>query len=342
MTRSTSFFILGLALGMVAAGGCFAWLGQNSKDSSLAGGRVLKVAHSLPTSHPVHHGLEFMAQRVDELSNGTLTLKVFPNEQLGSETECLEKVQTGTLDITKTSSAPIGNFVPIYQVFSLPYLFRDEAHFWATLDGEIGREMLERISTQADGQATGLQGLGYFDSGSRSFYAGKPILTPSDLKGMKVRVMNDQVAMDMVQAMGGSPTPIAYGELYTALKQGTVDGAENNPPSFVTSRHYEIAKHYSLDHHARIPDVIVMSMDVWNTLSAEQQGWIKQAVEEASEFQRTEWQKETDKCLAQLKEAGVNIVEPKSELFRQATESVRQKYATGEIGTMVERITKLP
>ena len=193
------------------------------------------------------------------------------------------------IDATKVSAAPIGNFVPAYSVFSLPYLFRDEDHFWKVLEGPVGEEMLEVLATRGDGSPSGLHGLGYFDSGSRSFYTVNPVNSPSDLEGKKIRVMNDPVAMDMVQAMGGSPTPIAFGELYTALKQGTVDGAENNPPSFVTSRHYEICKHYMLNHHSRIPDVILIGSDVWDSLSSAEKSWLEQAIDHASKFQRELW-----------------------------------------------------
>lgn len=326
---------------MVAAGGVFAWLGANQKPTE-SGVRKLKIAHSLATNHPVHLGLEKLKELAETKSGGRLKIDIFPNEQLGTEVQCLEKVQAGTLDITKVSAAAIGNFVPAYQVFGLPYLFRDEAHFWNTLRSGAGDELLDLVAIRGDGSPSGLHGLGYFDSGSRSFYTNRPIRTPADLKGLKIRVMNDQVAMDLVQAMGGSPTPISFGELYTALKQGTVDGAENNPPSFHSSRHYEITKHYSLDHHTRIPDVILISDKIWKTLSPEEQQWIKEATIESSDFQRELWIEETQRSLAELREAGVTIIEPDPEPFRAATESVRRKYSTPVIRPLVEKIHAVP
>jgi tripartite ATP-independent transporter DctP family solute receptor len=337
MSRATSFFILGILLGVLVAGGWFSWL-RGTNDSATGGARVLKIAHSLSTSHPVHLGLEELKRRAEELSGGKLKLTIFPNEQLGSEVQCLEKVQAGTLDITKVSAGPIGNFVPAYQVFSLPYLFRDEDHYWQVLNGAVGDEMLEVLGTRGDGSPSGLHGLGYFDSGSRSFYTVAPVRSPADLRGKKIRVMNDQVAMDMVQAMGGSPTPIAFGELYTALKQGTVDGAENNPPSFVTSRHYEICKNYTLNHHSRIPDVIVISSKVWDTLNAEEREWLSVAVDDASKFQRKLWKEDTEKCLQQLRDEGVNIIEPDHEAFRAASSEIIKKYSDATIGPLVEKI----
>lgn len=337
MTKSTSFFIVGALAGVVAAGGLFAWLGQN-QETVAADTRELKIAHGLPTSHPVHKGLEEFERLVEEKSGGKLKIAVFPSEQLGTETQCLEKVQAGTLDITKVSAAAIGNFVPSYQIFGLPYLFTGEQHYWNVLDGPVGAEMLDVAGTRGDGSPSGLHGLGYFDSGSRSFYAVEPINSPADLKGKKIRVMNDQVAMDMVQAMGGSPTPISFGELYTALKQGTVDGAENNPPSFVSSRHYEICKNYVLDHHTRIPDVILVSSKVWETLDSQQRGWIEESIAEASKFQRELWKVETENSLATLREEGVKIVEPDLKKFSDASASVVDKYSNATTRPLIEKI----
>ncbi|MFM7180326.1 MAG: TRAP transporter substrate-binding protein [Verrucomicrobiales bacterium] len=337
MSKVPSFFILGLLTGVLVAGGWFAWLGA-SKNEKASGVRILKVAHSLPTSHPVHLGLLEFKKRAEELSGGRMKLELFPSGQLGTEDQCLEKVQAGTLDITKVSAAPIGNFIPAFSVFSLPYLFRDEDHFWKTIAGPVGKEMLDLLSVRENGLPSGLHGLGYFDSGSRSFYTIDPVRSPSDLKGKKIRVMNDPVAMDMVQDMGGSPTPIAFGELYTALKQGTVDGAENNPPSLVSSRHYEICKNYTLNHHSRIPDVIVISSKVWDKLSGEERDWLNQAMDHASAFQRELWKVETENSLKQLREAGVNMIEPDIGAFRASTADILGKHSKRAIEPLVEKI----
>lgn len=337
MRPSASAFLLGLFCGILAAAGGFAWLGQN-KGAADAGTKVLKVAHGLPEHHPVHQALEEMARLVDVKSGGRMRLDLFPNEQLGTQVQCLEQVQVGTLAITKVSTGPVSTFVPVFRVFSLPYLFRDEDHFWRVLDGEIGQDMLTRIEKRADGSPSGLHGLVYFDSGSRSFYTQREIRTPSDLKGLKFRTMSDPVSMDMVSALGGSPTPIAFGELYSALKSGTVDGAENNPPSVLTNRHHEICKYYLLNHHSRIPDVVVMSRSVWESLNTEEQRWITEAATEAGAFQRQAWRAETAKALDALRQAGVKITEADTAAFAAATESVRNKHATGEIGEIAGRI----
>lgn len=337
MGPRVSFLIIGLLCGLVAAGGWFAWLGQRGGGGNAAA-TVLNVAHGLPVSHPVHRGLEEMARLVEEKSGGRMKFRLFHSEQLGTEVECLEKAQAGTLAITKVSAAVVGNFVPVYQVFSLPYLFRDEGHFWRVLDGGIGGSMLEQLATKGDGTPSGLHGLAWYDSGSRSFYTKRPVRGPADLRGLKIRTMSDPVAMDMVQAMGGSPTPIAWGELYTALRQGTVDGAENNPPSLLSSRHFEICKHYILDHHSRIPDVLVMSAAVWEGLNAEQRRWVTEAARESGIHQRKIWAEESAKAIEELKKAGVSVVEADLAAFAAKTANVMEKHAAGEIGAWVEKI----
>ncbi|MCB0437094.1 MAG: DctP family TRAP transporter solute-binding subunit, partial [Mangrovimonas sp.] len=166
--------------------------------------------------------------------------KIYPNQQLGSERENLELLQIGSLDMTKVSVGVMENFAPKMKVFGLPFLFRDKQHAFNVLDGPIGKELLD------EGEKYWLKGLCYYDAGSRSFYTkDKPVMTPEDLKGSKIRVMESVTAMDMVRSLGGAPTPISWGELYTSLQQGVVDGAENNPPSFYLSRHYEVCKFYS-------------------------------------------------------------------------------------------------
>jgi tripartite ATP-independent transporter DctP family solute receptor len=199
------------------------------------GNSTLFLAHGLPTSHPVHKGMLDFQQRLASKSGGKLTVKIFADGQLGSEREVLELLQIGSIAMTKVSAAAMANFAPAYQVLGVPYLFRDKEHRFKALEGEVGKMLLQ------SGGEYWLRGLCFYDAGSRSFYTkDKAIRSPEDLKGLKIRVMNHQMSMDMVNAMGGAATPMAYGELYTALQQGVVDGAENNPPSLLTSGHYEV------------------------------------------------------------------------------------------------------
>jgi tripartite ATP-independent transporter DctP family solute receptor len=342
MNKSASLLVVGFLIGVTAASAGFAALGRLSADAPTASARVLRVAHALPTSHPVHEGIVFMARRAGELSGGRLRLDVFPSEQLGTETQCLEQTQAGTLAITKVSAGVIGNFVANYKVFSLPYLFRDSQHMWNVLSGPVGTSLLTALSVGNDGSPSGLTGLAFYDSGSRNFYASKPIRSPDDLRGMKIRTMADTVAMDTMVAMGAAPTPIPWGELYTSLQQGVVDGAENNAPSLYTSRHYEVSRHYTLDHHSRIPDVLVMSSRVWDSLSPEEQSWIRQAADESVPVQRDVWDRENARALAELRAAGVAIHEVDPEPFRRAVEPVLAKYSEGPIGNLVRDIEAVP
>jgi len=219
--------------------------------------RVLKLAHGLNTQHPVHRAMEFLAERALELSGGQLEVQIFPSEQLGNEKECIEALQLGYLAMTKTSTGPMEAFVPRIRIFGIPYLFRDSEHFWKVVLGPVGKELL------VAGEGKGLRGLCYYDAGARSFYSKEsPINTPSDLAGKKVRVMNSVMSMEMIKSMGGSPTPISWGELYTSLDQGVVDAAENNPPSFETSRHFEICNYYTNIQNAEKEMVNSMSKNI--------------------------------------------------------------------------------
>ena len=198
-----------------------------------------------------------------ERSAGALRIEIHPSEQLGSERECLELLQIGSLGMTKVSAAVLEGFAPAFRVFSVPYLFRDDAHRWDALDGAVGGEILLAAGDER------LRGLAYYDAGSRSFYTrDRPVRTPSDLRGLKIRTQESASALALVRAFGAAATPLAWGELYTALQQGVVDGAENNPPSFHLSGHYQVARYYTLDAHTAVPDVLLVSTGLWARLSS--------------------------------------------------------------------------
>jgi len=283
--------------------------------------KVAYLAHTLPVSHPVHMGMEVYAEEVKKQSNGQLRIKIFPDGQLGTEREVLELLQIGSISMTKVSAATMANFAPEYKVMGAPYLFRDKEHLFDVLESEIGEDILEGGSEYL------LRGLCFYDAGSRSFYTKeKPIVTPDDLTGLKIRVMNHQMSVDMVNEMGGSATPMAYGELYTALQQGVVDGAENNPPSFVTSGHYEVCKYYTLDEHSSIPDVLVIGTKFWETLSAQEQTWMKNAAKISVAAQKEFWKNNVEECIITLEAAGVEIYKPNKSLFANKSKAVLEKF----------------
>jgi len=236
---------------------------------------------------------------------------------LGSEREVLELLQIGSLAATKVSAATLSNFVPEYHILGIPYLFRSKEHQFSVLEGEIGKSILEK------GSKFWLRGLCYYDAGSRSFYTSeKAIRTPEDLKSLKIRVMNNQMAINMVNSMGGSATPLSYSELYTAIQQGVVDGAENNPPSFVSSNHYEISKYYTLDQHSSVPDVLVIGTKFWEQLTAQEKVWVQDAANESSQAQKVFWNESVEESIRVAKEHGVEVIIPEKSLFAEKSKSV--------------------
>jgi len=296
---------------------------------------VLKLGHGLDTEHPVHKAMMFMAEKVREKSGGRMQVQVFPSEQLGNEKECIEALQLGYLAMTKTSSAPLEGFVPKMRVFGIPYLFRDADHLWTVLNGPIGKEIL------LAGESKRLRGLCYYDAGARSFYAKKEINKPADLAGMKIRVQSSIMSMKMVRAMGGSPTPVPWGDLYTALDQGVVDAAENNAPSFRTSRHYEVCPYYCLDEHTCLPDILVISTRVWNKLSPEQQRVLQEAADESVAYQRKIWAEAELKDLQTVQEQGARIIRPDKVPFRESVQPVWKEFEGTEIGDLIRRIQEV-
>jgi len=303
---------------------------------------VLKLGHALDLDHPVHKSLLKMGELLSEKSGGTMRIDVYPNEQLGSEREMIELVQLGSIDMVKTSTAPLEGFVPIMGVFSVPYVFTDADQYWKVLLGPIGKRILTA------GVDVGLRGVCYYDSGSRSFYTkNKPILKPDDLKGLKIRVMQSKTSMAMIEALGGSPTPIAWGELYTSLQQGVVDGAENNPPSFYSSRHYEVCKYYSLDEHTRTPDIVLISEAVWKKLTPQQQQWVQESADESAVFERELWKAKTQESLDAVQKAGVKIYHPDKSLFTAKVEGMHKSYENSDdpdlaaIGKLIKEIQQV-
>jgi tripartite ATP-independent transporter DctP family solute receptor len=334
MNKSVSYFSLGLLVGILAASAFYALI-SGGRDSAGSDNRILKLAHGLDTTHPVHMGMERMKERLEELSGGRLAIDIYPSGVLGSEVQCIEQLQSGELAMTKTSTAAMESFIPELGIFGVPYLFDDESHFGEVLEGKIGRELL------TIGRDTGLVGLCYYDAGSRNFYsAKKPIRTPEDLKGMKIRVQNSRMAIAMIETLGGSPTPIAFGELYSALAQGVVDGAENNPPSFESSRHYEECKFFTPDAHTRVPDLLMISSAVWDTLDERERSWLQQAADESAVYQRELWAVKTQESLANVQAAGVEIVDCDPRAFQAACAPIMATLQGSLLEPWLERIQK--
>ncbi|MGM9973205.1 MAG: TRAP transporter substrate-binding protein [Clostridiaceae bacterium] len=304
-----------MALGLSACGG-----GNNGGAAD--GEKVfnLKLAHNLAEDHAVHLELTDFANSVKEKSNGTINIQLFPNGTLGSESDMISQIQNNALDMAKVSASTLGNFSTEYNAFSIPYVFDNQEHFYKVMDSELVQNIFN--STTEDG----FVGLTWLDSGARSFYtADKAIRKPSDLKGLKIRTMDSQIAIDMMKALGGSATVMGYSDIYTGLQQGVIDGAENNVTAL--RDHGEVAKYYSFDEHTRIPDVVVLSAKVWNEMSEEQQNILKTAAKEASENYKTRWKNFEDEVLEKAtNEFGVELVRDVDiKAFQEAVKPIYEK-----------------
>jgi tripartite ATP-independent transporter DctP family solute receptor len=277
--------------------------------------------------------MAFMGERLAELSSGEMQVEIYPNGQLGSERQLIELLQIGSLAMTKVSSISMEGFSPNMQLFSVPYLFQDRDHLWRVLNSDLGVSLLDSL------QSVRLQGLCYYDAGSRSFYMTEaPLRHPKDLASKKVRVLPSRMSINMIEAMGGAATPISWGELYTALQQGIVDGAENNPPSFYLSKHFETAKYYTLDEHTSVPDMMIISKRVFGSLSDQQRAWLKDAVAQSVTFQRELWMKAETEALTEVKKAGVKVIVPDKTPFREAVKSMRDQFKGTDLETLMNRV----
>lgn len=283
---------------------------------------TLKLSHIHSRDHVVHKAMDSMAKEVQKETNGEVRIRIYTDATLGSQRESMEQIQNGIIDIAKTNASDLEAFSPSYSVFGLPYLFRDQAHYYKVKESELGESIL------ASSRDKGFIGLTYYDAGARSFYATKAINSPDDLKGMKIRVQQSPTAINMVKAMGGSPTPLAMGELYTALQQGVVDGAENNIPSYTLSRHHEVAKFYTFDEHTMVPDVLVMSTKSFDALTPEQQKIVKKAAHNSMELMKTLWAESVKEERAKAEKQGVTFITPDKAPFVKAVQPMYDVLAT--------------
>ncbi|AHG80682.1 DctP protein [Mannheimia varigena USDA-ARS-USMARC-1388] len=299
---------------------------------------TLKLNHNNDKTHPVHISMQKMADEVKELTNGEVVIRVYPNSQLGTQRESIELLQAGSLDMAKSNASEMESFEPTYGAFNIPYLFHNVDHYYTALkDPEVGQKILEAS------QGKGFLGLTYYDGGARSFYANKEIRTPADLKGLKVRVQPSPSAVKMMELLGGSATPLAYGELYTALQQKVVDAAENNETALTLARHGEVSKIFSQDEHTMIPDVLLISEKTWAKLTPEQQKAIKTAADNSMMSHKDLWAKmiEEEKKKAQ-EQMGVKFITVEKQPFIDATKPMKDEAkANPAIGSLVEKIDTL-
>ncbi len=284
---------------------------------------VLKAADVHPPGYPTVVAVENLGKKFEAATKGKYKLQMYGSSVLGGEKEMIEQTQVGAIQILRTSLGPVGSVVPEVNVFNMPFVFRDEAHMRKIIDGPIGDEILQKIT---DSPAR-LVALAWMDGGSRSLYTKKPVRSPADLKGQKVRMMGNPLFVDTMNAMGGNGISMSYTEVYSALQTGVVDGAENNPPSLFTSNHYTTGtKYYAQTNHLIIPEIFVMSKISWDKLSKEEQDLMKKFSREAQMEQRALWDKSVADYSAKLKAAGVEFIDVDQKLFYEATAPVRAKY----------------
>ncbi|PWC55258.1 TRAP transporter substrate-binding protein [Azospirillum sp. TSO22-1] len=296
--------------------------------------RDFRSADIHPNDYPTVEAVKYMDKLLKEQTNGKLGVKVFANGALGNERDTIEQLKIGGLDMMRINVAPLNNVVPETMAVALPFLFRSTEHMRTVLDGPIGNEVLAAMEPQ------GMIGLAFYDSGSRSFYTKKPVKTLADLKGMKIRVQQSDLFVSMIEALGANPTPMPMGEVYTALKTGIIDAAENNYPSYESSRHFEAAKFYNRTQHVMAPEVLVFSKVVWDRLSKDDQTLIRKAAKDSVPYMRKLWDEREAKSKAIVEQAGSQILDvenPKE--FSDAMKPVYAKFAdTPRLQNLVKRI----
>nr|WP_244297501.1 TRAP transporter substrate-binding protein [Stappia indica] len=296
---------------------------------------VLRSSDTHPDGYPTVEAVKYLGELVKERSNGRIEIEVFHSAQLGQEKDTIEQTQFGVIDMNRVSLGPFNNIIEETQVPSLPYIFRSVDHMHKVMDGPIGQEILDAFSDHD------LVGLVFYDAGSRSFYnRQKPVENMADLSGMKFRVMQSDLFVDMVNALGANATPMPYGEVYSSIQTGVIDGAENNWPSFESSGHFEVAGYYTLDEHLIVPEVLVMSKKSWDKLSAEDQALIRQAAKDSVPHMRKLWAEREAASEAKVREAGVKIVSDIDKTpFIEAMKPVYEKYVTSDkLKDLVARI----
>ncbi len=299
---------------------------------------VLRSADTHPDGYPTVEAVKYFGELVEERTDGRYTVEVYHSSQLGQEADTIEQVRTGVIDLNRVSLGPWNGLIPETTVPSLPYIFRSVEHARKVMNGPIGDEILAAFEPH------GVVGLAFYDGGARSFYnSSKPINTVEDLHGMKFRVMQSDIFVDMVAALGASATPMPYGEVYTGIETGVIDGAENNFPSYDTAKHAEVAKYFSLDEHLIVPEVLVMSKVTWDKLSSEDQAIIKQAAKDSIQKQYELWDAQVAKSRETVEASGSTITQPDKQAFIDAMKPVYEKHVTDpKLQDLVKRIQETP
>jgi len=297
---------------------------------------VLKASDVHPTGYPTVVAVEDMGKKLEKATNGRLSIQMYPSMQLGGEKEAIEQAQVGAIAFARVSVGALGPVIDDLNVFNMPYLFRSTAHMQKVIDGPIGQELMDKVTNNPK---AGLVALAWMDAGARSLYdTKKAIKTLDDLKGMKFRVMGNPMFVDMMNSLGGNGVSMGYDQVFNALQTGVVDGAENNPPSFVFDNHYQVAKFYTLDEHLIVPEMVVFSKKIWDTLSKEDQALLVKFGKEAQQEERVLWAKYEKEALDKARAAGITItVITDKKPFQDAVKPVWDKYGP-KYADMIKRV----
>jgi tripartite ATP-independent transporter DctP family solute receptor len=322
---------------MGVAGAAVGAVGLGLGTRAFAQGKtVLKATDVHPLGYPTVEAVVRMGKKLEEATKGKYSIQMYPSMQLGGEKEMIEQAQLGAIAFARISVGPMGPVVPELNVFNLPFLFRDDAHMEKVIDGEIGSEMLKKLS---DHPTANLIGLCWMNAGTRNVYnSKKPISSVADLKGLKIRMMGNPLFVDTMNALGGNGVAMGFDQLINALQTGVVDGAENNYPSYTSGQHYRYAKYYSLTGHLMIPEILVFSKKTWTALPADDQQLIAKLAKETQQEQRKLWYEMEKKSLAEMKAAGVVVTEISNKKeFQDAVKPVWEKYGK-QHAALIERI----
>ena len=324
--RGFGGFVLG---GAAALSGC--------SGASDGAGRTLYSTDSQPFGYPSVDAVRAMGEYLSETSGGRIGIKMYPGGQLGSEGSTLEIAMFGGLDMTRTFMAALNNIAPLTKLFSLPFLFRSTEHQRRVADGEIGEDIMRSL------EDFGLRGLGIYDTGGRGFYTTEKLISdPADLKGMKIRVPGSDIFLSTMRALGANPTPMNYSEVYQGLVQKVIDGAENNWPAYIASRHYEVAPFYSETGHFRTPDMLIMSLRTWNSFNPDDQVLIKDAARHSVGVMRSLWDAKVEESKVALLESGGEILSDiDTAPFRARMDPVYEQFVTPELKPYVDRINAM-
>jgi len=321
----------------VVAGALFTAAALTSGPALAQQKLVLKASDVHPAGYPTVVAVEDIGKKLEKATNGRLSVQMYPSMQLGGEKEAIEQAQVGAIAFARVSVGALGPVVDELNVFNLPYVFRNTTHMQKVIDGPIGQDLLDKVTNSGKG----LIGLAWMDAGARNFYnTKKPIKTMADLKGMKVRVMGNPMFVDMANAMGGNGVAMGYDQVFNALQTGVVDGAENNPPSFVFDNHYQVAKFYTVDEHLIVPEMLVMSKKIWDSMSKDDQALLKKVAREAQLDERKLWDAYEKQAMDKAKAAGIQIIQVSAadkKAFQDAVKPVWDKYGPKYAAT-VKRI----